>query len=40
MIDKYKFGIAVNPQNIEEITEAIMYLNQNKAIVKKWAKRA
>lgn len=29
MIEKYKFGISVNPQNINEIVDAINYLKEN-----------
>lgn len=34
IIDENQLGITVNPENIEEIAEAIRYLNQNKAIAK------
>jgi len=35
IIDENELGITVNPENIEEIADAIMYLNQNKEIAKK-----
>ena len=31
MIDEYKFGLCVNPENIEEIASAIQYLTDNPA---------
>ncbi len=34
MIDKYKFGVCVNPSNIDEIANAIQYLYDNPYIAK------
>jgi glycosyltransferase involved in cell wall biosynthesis len=35
MIDKYKFGICVDPSSIEEIADAIVYLYKNKHVAEK-----
>jgi glycosyltransferase involved in cell wall biosynthesis len=35
MIDKYKFGICVDPSSVEEIVDAIVYLDKNKLVGKK-----
>ena len=35
LIDKFKFGICVDPSNIEEIADAIIYLKNNKSLGKK-----
>jgi len=32
MVDRYKFGICVDPYNIDEIADAIIYLNNNKSL--------